>query len=208
MKFKKPLFSLGAALFLFFLIFTFLVHTNLFTTLDLLTTENLQKFIPTSFDTPFSLLSLFGSLEIVLLIIFVLWVLNRKLNYFYIFLFFGLFHIFEFIGKFFVNHPSPPSRFFRYDLPFLFPSSGVTTGSSFPSGHMGRTLFILVILVFIIANSKKLSVFQKKLLYCLIVIIVGLMFVSRIYLGEHWLSDTLGGGALGAALGFFSLALL
>src|SRR3990172_3022690 len=184
MKFKKPLFSLGAALFLFFLIFTFLVHTNLFTTLDLLTTENLQKFIPTSFDTPFSLLSLFGSLEIVLLIIFVLWVLNRKLNYFYIFLFFGLFHIFEFIGKLFVNHPNPPSRFFRYDLPFLFPSSGVTTGSSFPSGHMGRTLFILVILVFIIANSKKLSVFQKKLLYCLIVIIVGLMFVSRIYLGE------------------------
>lgn len=199
---------LAVFLLLGFLLFLILVHFDLFTTLDLLTTENLQKFIPKILDIPFSLFSLFGSLEIVLLIILILWGFNKKLNYFYILFFLGLFHVFEFIGKIFVNHPGPPSNFFRYDLPFLFPSSGVSTGYSFPSGHMGRTIFLSVIIIFLIYNAKKFTKFQKQIFYIFIIAFDLIMFVSRIYLGEHWLSDILGATILGASFSFFSLAFL
>jgi membrane-associated phospholipid phosphatase len=70
---------------------------------------------------------------------------------------------------------------------------------------LARTLFVSVILAFILYSSRKLSRVQKQLLYCLIVIIVGAMFVSRIYLGEHWLSDVIGGSLLGTAMGLMSL---
>lgn len=202
---KAPLLFFATILLLGFLFFTLLVHFDLFTAPDLFITENLQKFIPRSLDTPFSLFSLFGSFEIVLLIILILWVLNKKLNYFYILLYFGLFHVVEILGKLFVDHPNPSSIFSRYDIFFSFPSSGVNTGSSFPSGHMGRTMFMAIILLSIIYHSKKLSRLQKKISYLVIVTIVFLMFTSRIYLGEHWLSDVLGGSLLGAAFGFLSL---
>lgn len=205
---KRHLQFVAIILSIVFLFFTFIVHTDLFTALDLSTTEGLQKFIPKILDIPFSLFSLFGSLEIVLLILFILWVFNKKLNYFYILFFLGLFHVVEFIGKVFVNHPGPPFRFFRYDIPFLFPSSGVTTGSSFPSGHMGRTIFLSIIVIFLIYHAKRFSKFQKQIFYMSIIVFDLTMFISRIYLGEHWLSDILGATILGSSFALFSLAFL
>ncbi len=205
---KRPLQFLAIILLFGFLLFTLLVHFDLFTGLDLSATQNLQKYIPRSLDTIFSLFSLFGSFEIVLLIIFVLWAINKKLNYFNVLIFFGLFHIFEFIGKVLVNHPGPPSRFFRYDLPFLFPSSGISTGFSYPSGHMGRTIFLSIILIFLIYYTKRFSKFQKQVFYVFIVVFDLIMFISRIYLGEHWLSDILGATILGASFSFLSLVFL
>jgi membrane-associated phospholipid phosphatase len=73
---------------------------------------------------------------------------------------------------------------------------------------LARTLFLSTILIFIIYHLQKLSAFQKRLLYCSIVIFVGLMFVSRIYLGEHWLSDVIGGSILGSSMGILSVLFL
>jgi membrane-associated phospholipid phosphatase len=84
----------------------------------------------------------------------------------------------------------------------------VQPGSSYPSGHLARTAFIAVVFAFIIYSSNKLSKTQKQFLYCFIVIIVGLMFVSRIYLGEHWFSDVVGGSFLGGAMGLLSVLFL
>jgi membrane-associated phospholipid phosphatase len=155
--------------------------------------------------TPFSVLSLLASFEIVSVFLLFLWVFIRKLKYIFVLFLFGFFHLLELYGKAFVAHPGPPYLFFRYDIPFQFPTSYVQPGSSYPSGHLARTLFVSVILAFILYSSRKLSRVQKQLLYCLIVIIVGAMFVSRIYLGEHWLSDVIGGSLLGTAMGLMSL---
>lgn len=208
MKKKTLLNSFAAILFFGFLLFTFLVSLNLFNGLDVKVTQILQGIIPRYFDMPFSLFSLLGSLEIVTIIILILFAKANKLKFFYVLISFGLFHAAEILGKLFVNHPNPPFRFFRYSIPFSFPTSEVNTGSSFPSGHMGRTIFLSVIFIFTIYYSKKLSKIQKKLLYCFIVIIAALMFISRIYLGEHWFSDVIGGGILGAAFGILSLGFL
>lgn len=204
---KRTLFF-SAILFLGFLFFLILVSINLFNRIDLLVTQELQKIIPRYLDVPFSLFSLIGSLEIVLIIILILWAKDKKLNYFYVLISFGLFHVVEILGKLFVIHPNPPFQFFRYSIPFSFPTAEVNTGSSFPSGHMGRTAFLSALFIFMIYNSKSFSKPQKKLLYCLIAAISILMFVSRIYLGEHWLSDVIGGGILGASFGILSLGFL
>lgn len=208
MKTNKLLFFSALFLFSGFLLFMILVSINLFNSTDLLVTKELQKIIPRALDVPFSLFSLIGSLEIVSFILFILWAKYKKLKYFYVLISFGLFHLAEILGKIFVNHPNPPFEFFRYSIPFSFPTAQVNTGSSFPSGHMGRTVFLSSLFIFMIYNSKAFSKLQKKLLYCLIAAISILMFVSRIYLGEHWFSDVVGGGILGASLGILSLGFL
>jgi membrane-associated phospholipid phosphatase len=202
---RLPVLLWAGIIFISFVVFSYLVHKNLFTQLDFDTTVRLQNKIPELFVTPFSVLSLLASFEIVSLFLLILWIFVRKLGYIFVLFFFGAFHLLELYGKAFVNHPGPPFLFYRYDLGFVFPSSYVQPGSSYPSGHLARTVFISVILAFIIYCSRRLSRVQKQLLYCLIAVIVVAMFASRIYLGEHWLSDVVGGSLLGVAMGLLSL---
>ena len=205
MKFKTSRLLLPFFLFCIFIFLTLLVFINGFDALDIEVTKFLQNVIPRSLDTTFSLFSLFGSFEMVSLLLLLIWYLYKKLNLFYVLILFGLFHILELLGKLFINHPNPPSEFSRYAIPFSFPSSSVNTGSSFPSGHMGRTIFISIILGIIISRSKKLSKNKKRLIYLLIFLFDFIMFISRIYLGEHWFSDILGATILGAS---FALLIL
>jgi len=70
---------------------------------------------------------------------------------------------------------------------------------SFPSGHVANAATVAVALAL---------VFQRAWLWVVAVAWIVLMALSRTYLGAHWVSDTVGGAVLGAAVAVLVWALL
>lgn len=205
---QKKLLVWGIFFLFLFVIFSFWIHLGQFVGTDLKITENLQAFLPRIVDTPFSLLSLVGSLEMASIVLFIIWAMYRRMNYIFVLIAFGIFHIIETFGKAYVTHLPPPHNFFRYDLSLYFPSANIAPGFSYPSGHAGRTAFLSILIILIIWNSKKLKRTWKIVFIFCILIFDLVMFVSRIYLGEHWASDVIGGMLIGFSFGIFSFIFL
>ncbi|VVA43936.1 Phosphatidic acid phosphatase domain-containing protein, PAP2 family [Candidatus Roizmanbacteria bacterium] len=205
---KKLWLAIPACIFfVIFIVFTFVVRNDLLNSLDFDTTVRLQNHIPKKFDGFLSSLSLIGSFEILAGIIFLIVVFRKKFHSLFVFIPFALAHVIEIIGKVLLHHPGPPYLFFRYNLDFLFPSSYIQPGSSYPSGHSLRVVFISVIIVHLIKKSKLKSAMKILLISFLLVFNV-LMLVSRVSLGEHWTTDVVGGALLGLSSGIFALIFL
>jgi membrane-associated phospholipid phosphatase len=98
--------------------------------------------------------------------------------------------------KFIVGRPRP--------TPDLVRVLDVETNGSFPSGHV---LFVTIVLGFLAYLSLR-SIQNRALRAASVVVLAALMIltgVSRVYLGAHWPSDTLGGYVIG---GFFVSVLI
>jgi len=54
-------------------------------------------------------------------------------------------------------------------------------------------------------STSRWNAVSRKLGYATLIIIAGLMFISRIYLADHWLTDVLGGALLGGACAVLAL---
>lgn len=95
-----------------------------------------------------------------------------------------------------INRPRPSE-----DLVHVIRHTG---SSSYPSGHVAFFSWFLVMLVVCLAVGRlpKPIVAVTWVVAALLLLIV---CIGRIYLGEHWPSDVIGGLALG--LGFTSIAL-
>ncbi len=121
---------------------------------------------------------------------------------------FGLLALGEIYGKTVVDQPAPP--FFMIKNPTtVFPKYHVVETFSYPSGHAARAVFLGIVLFFLAMKQWSNGTMRKRLWVILgLGLYGGLVSISKIYLGHHWLSDVIGGGLLGGGMGFVSLALL
>jgi len=98
----------------------------------------------------------------------------------------------EALVKIVVTQPSPPLELARGLA--LVPGVGVPFAYSFPSGHVARDTFLLAV-----SHGWPRIVTAA---------VLALVAVSRVYMGEHWPSDVLGGLVLGAAVAWATLSLV
>jgi undecaprenyl-diphosphatase len=196
-------------LFLFFL-FTLIVKDDHLNQFDFDMTVRFQDHVPLKFDRVFPYFSLLAKWQsmAVLLLIFLIWRKKIWSGLVILFLFFSS-HLIELFGKLFMHHPGPPFRFYRHNMSgFLFPENYVQAGSSYPSGHSFRVVFVGILLGYVIWQHKRWSLVTKGILLSIIAGVVLLVSVSRVSLGEHWTTDVIGGALFGVAMGAFGLVFL
>lgn len=195
----------GAVFFGLFFLFSFLVHKNYFTFVDFDMTVRLQDHISRRFDGLFSWLSLIGSFEPTVILLVLVLIFKHKIRGVVALFGFFMLHVFELYGKFFVAHRPPPHFMLRTERIGNFPQFYVSAENSYPSGHAARAAFITILIGFFVWKSKMLDRTRKMFVIVCLTIYDLVMFTSRIYLGEHWMSDVTGGALLGFAMGMLSL---
>lgn len=198
---KSLLLFLSTILFISFVLFSYLVAKEVFNRIDFDTTVKIQDHIPSKFDLPFSILTLFGSVEATSIFWVGLVIYSFVKKHYLVSLALFIFWLgmsLEIFGKVFLLHLAPPFYFFRGEG-IIFPSSFVHTSYSYPSGHVYRLTFLVAFAVasLYLRQTKK---YTLATIFALGIFLI-LVFISRIDLGEHWLTDVVGGMFLGASLG-------
>jgi undecaprenyl-diphosphatase len=185
-----------------FLILTLFVAKQATRPLDLAVTNIIQSFASERLDYAMYFFTVFGSIEFSsFALLVVCWYFYRKYAwpgvFLYLFFFMALSGV-EFIWKYIVAYTGPGPEFDR--TPFHWSFVTVRTPFAFPSGHTFRSVYLLG-MWYQRLNQKLIpaggSILFQKMVVLLLILGVG---VSRIYLGDHWLSDV-AGGCLLAAIG-------
>lgn len=207
---KNRLFLLSVSFIVAFTYFSYTVAKENWQKIDFDTTVKLQDHISRRFDGIFSYFSLLGSAEVTLgvcLVLAFLALLRRRWLAILGWLVIVPASVAEVFGKLVLFHPGPPVFFHRSLTPTSLPSFYIHTDFSYPSGHMTRTVFIVTIVICMTIFSSR-HILPRFVIFCCAVTLIILMGLTRVYLGEHWLSDVLGGGLLGAGSGLFASILI
>lgn len=104
----------------------------------------------------------------------------------------------NYLVKFLVNRPRP--YLVSSEIQNILPASG----SAMASGHtMSATIIACFCLVVVFTKTKK--TWLKVLSTVLFAIFIGFVIVSRMYLGQHYLTDTIVGFAEGIVFSFIGI---
>jgi len=231
---RSILITLSVLSFLGFVIFTLLVRADFLRSFDFNMTVRIQDDIPLRLDGFFSTLSVIGRFEWMVVYLVILLIFKRKiLGGIITFGLFGFAHVLELIGKTILEQPGPPKMFLRAQFGD-FPGLHVFTDASYPSGHSLRIVFFSILLIAAILNIQRIKIKSQKIndaikmnnkqlknflvlviqnlipfsLIFIFLIFCFVVLVSRISLGEHWTTDVIGGGLLGASFAFLSQVFL
>jgi undecaprenyl-diphosphatase len=84
------------------------------------------------------------------------------------------------------------------------PGRGPKRESTFPSGHSTELTALALAAAYVLEREQILTPRQARTLGIGLPVLIGL---NRVYVREHWLTDVLGGWALGAAVGLACVSL-
>ena len=207
---RLKFFILSVIFLALFTLFSYHVAKEELQQFDFDTTVKIQDHISRKYDGVFSYFSLLGSVEVtfgICLVLSFLSLIRGKWLATLAWLLVIPASAGEVFGKLVLFHPSPPVFLHRSILPTSLPSFYVHTDFSYPSGHMTRTIFIMTVFFCIIFLSGE-NLLTKWMKLGIILLFAFLMALTRVYLGEHWFSDVVGGALLGMGVGFLSSMLI
>ena len=208
---KKVLFlSISILSLVFFFVFSVVVKKHSLDTFDFNTTVHFQDHTPLGLDKIYPVFSFLASIQSMSVLLIVLLLFRKKLNGIYILLLFYASHAVELFGKVFIHHPPPPFMFYKHlDATSMgFEKSYVQAGSSYPSGHSFRVVFVAILFAYTVYMAKRLSPPIKIILLSLTALFVTLVCISRVSLGEHWSTDVIGGVLFAVGMGFIGLLVI
>ncbi|RZL38272.1 MAG: phosphatase PAP2 family protein [Pedobacter sp.] len=88
-----------------------------------------------------------------------------------------------------INRPRPTSFYVRL--------VEVNRFQSYPSGHVLSYVLFFGFLIFLMTQLKTIAELWRKAIITISAFLIFAIAPSRIYLGAHWFTDTLGGALLG-----------
>lgn len=147
--------------------------------------ESLRLFASDQLTEIFKIITNLGSFWGILIVIFLVFLVNRKVSYICL----GASIIQTSLNrviKAIVRRPRPNVDVFIRESNF-----------SFPSGHAMAITCLYGLLIYYLYRSK---IRYRKLLIVICVLIIVLVSLSRVYLGVHYFSDIIGGILLSSSL--------
>lgn len=193
-KINNILLLIALLLCIAFALLSFFVVNNPIPAFDRSISLTIQKYHSDWFDKVMLAVSFFGELPYSLLMVVLVAIIFFKKGYkreaFFIssILWSGLLIL---VIKNMINRPRPTQFYVRL--------VEINRFNSFPSGHVLSYVLFFGFMIVLMQTLKGISTKVKNLVTAISIFYISSIAFSRIYLGAHWFTDTLGGFLLGLA---------